>query len=502
MGRGGSRGWRPPFLRVPPTEPAPVRVLVHDNYFHDNLQPTHGGGVFGGGHAGGYGVNVALGGWARIYDNAFDNNRHDVTANGKAGGYDAEQNLILKGGGYHGAWYEHYIHVFDAHGTDNCDTTSDSAWNCGDAGRIFLILENAFQYTKTTDIKFRGKPKGYATISGNVFALGDQDLAISGNDNVFIGHNTYGKDGFGEYQVCDFDGDGIDDLFQATGVSWWFSGQARFQWTDLRASQVTADQLRLGYFSGGPRCDVLVETPMGSGQWSISVGGVGDPATRPLGNFGHPLSEVRFGRFDPTIRDHRPGVTRQTTHAFWRDPQGRWWITPLTKPAWQVVGSSSFQLSDLAFGDFNGDGVTDVLAVEQGRWSISDAARGQWQTLNTQLSDPVGGLLIANMDNDDNIDDVLKLDREVHDVTVNGIQLETVKLTWWRSRNGVEPWKAWSTYQYQYQLNDPEMTRAAYGFAGRFGPAVGQGATMVIDPGRVGRFLAGPAIRWNSEYPY
>ncbi len=492
----------PHFSEIPPTEPAPIRVLVHDSYFHDNLQPTHDGGVLGGGHAGGYGVNVAQGGWARVYNNAFDNNRHDVTANGKAGGYDAEQNLIQKGGGFHNAWYETYIHVFDAHGTDNCDTTSNSAWNCGDAGRIFLILENAFQYTKTTDIKFRGKPKGYATISGNVFALGDQGSAVSGNDNVFVGANTYSKDGFGQYQVCDFDGDGIDDLFLATGVSWWFSGQARFPWTHLQATHVTADQLRLGYFTGGQRCDVLVETPVGSGHWSISVGGVGNPADHPLGNFGHPLSEVRFGRFDPTIRDHRPGVTRQTTHGFWRDPQGQWWITLLTKPAWQMIGSSSFPLSDLAFGDFTGDGVTDVLAVEQGRWSISDAARGQWRTLNTQLGEPVAGLVIANMDADDNIDDVLKLVREAEDIKLNGIPFEAVKLTWWRSKNGVEPWKVWSTYRYQYSLVDPEITRPAFGFAGRFGPAVGQGATMVIDQTRVGHFFAGPAIRWSSEYPY
>lgn len=496
----------PHFSEIPPTETAPILVLVHDNYIHDNKHPTQGGplgGILGGGHAGGYGVNVALGGWAKIYNNTLDNNRHDITANGKAGGYDAEQNLVLKGGGYHGAWYEQYIHVFDAHGTDNCDTPSSSAWNCGDAGRTFHIIENAFQYTKTTDIKFRGKPKGYATISGNVFALGDQDSAVDGNDNVYVQDNTYGQDGYGQYQVCDFDGDGIDDLFLSTGVSWWFSGQARFPWTHLRASRFTGNQIRLGYFDGDERCDVLVESPAASGLWFISSGGTTDPMATSLGNFGHPLGEVRFGRFDPNIRDHRPGVTRQTTYAFWRSPGKQWWITRLTKPAWTMIGGSGFPLTDLAFGDFTGDGVTDVLAVEQGHWAISDAGRGQWRNLNLQLSDPVSGLVIANMDSDDNIDDILKLDREVHDVKVNAlVTLETVKLTWWRSKNGVEPWKVWSTYSYTYSLNDPESVPVAYGFAGRFGPAAGHGAAMVIDQTRYGQFFADPNTRWSSEFPF
>jgi hypothetical protein len=50
-------------------------------------------------------------------------------------------------------------------------------------------------------------------------------------------------------------------------------------------------------------------------------------------NFIHPLSEVQFGRFDPRARDHRPGVTRKTTHAFWRSPDGTWYVTPLDRLA-------------------------------------------------------------------------------------------------------------------------------------------------------------------------
>ncbi len=392
------------FTDIPDHEPDPILALVHDNYLHDNKQPTHGGTLGIGGHAGGYGVNTGQGGWARIFNNTLDNNRHDVTASAKAGGYEAEHNLILKGGGYHGAWYEKYIHVFDVHGTDHCDTPSSSAFNCGDAGRSFLFKENVFQYKKTTDIKICGKPRGLATITGNVFARSDQDAAIDLQtpDNVMIvGNNQFNIDQFGAYDVCDFDGDGFDDLFLATGVSWWFSGQGRFPWTFLRADQSKRENLRFGYFDNDNRCDVLMELPSDSGQWFISSGGMTDPFATPLGNFGHPLNEVGFGRFDPTVRDHRIGVTLPTTHAFWRRADGQWFVTPLTHPEWKPVQSSSFPLSQLRFGSFTGDGETDVLAVENGHWSISKAGAAPWVTLNPTLSDPVENLYIANMDADD-----------------------------------------------------------------------------------------------------
>jgi hypothetical protein len=36
-------------------------------------------------------------------------------------------------------------------------------------------------------------------------------------------------DTFGEYfSQCDFDGDGIDDLFLATGETWWYSSSGKF----------------------------------------------------------------------------------------------------------------------------------------------------------------------------------------------------------------------------------------------------------------------------------
>src|SRR5262249_27431741 len=146
------------------------------------------------------------------------------------------------------------------------------------------------------------------------------------------------------------------------------------------------------------RCDVVKDA--GEGNWILASGAVDD--WKPFGHFLAPLNEVRFGRFDPDNRDYRRGI-RAPTDAFWRNAEGLWLVTPLSQPrGWTLVGSSGFPLSDLRFGDFTGDGVTDVLSNEGDRsyWAFSDAARGVWSNLNPALNDPVknANIFIANMD--------------------------------------------------------------------------------------------------------
>ncbi|MDC8451113.1 MAG: hypothetical protein LV473_22595 [Nitrospira sp.] len=230
---------------------------------------------------------------------------------------------------------------------------------------------------------------------------------------------------------------------------------------------------------------------------------------KELGTFGHRLSEVPFGRFDPNQRDNRPGVKKPDTHAFWRNPDGQWFVTPLSRPDWQLVGSSSTPFSELRFGDFNGDGVTDVLASIGGHWSVSDSAREGWRTLNSSLNDPVGdtGIFVANLDQDDNMDDILKL--EVKNVTQGEPGIEptelTFEVTWWRSKNGTELWSVWSTSTAQFPNHNPDFEIPTHGFVGRFGGA-GAFATLMIDENRLGHFQSvgqgDSLIRWKSLFPY
>ena len=252
----------------------PEQVVVRGNYIHNN---QHEG-------AEGYGVAMGLGATALIVENVFDSNRHSVEASGKSDGYDAERNLVLKGGGYHKLGF--HTHVFDVHGDDNCGlrgAVNDSAWNCGRAGGWVAIKDNAFQYLSNTAVRIRGTPQVGGWVLHNVFAhsrLEETTLnsgafeATTGKKNISLGKgltaNVLGYDSYGKYGICDFDGDGKDDLFLATGVSWWYSSSGEFQWTFLKQATERIDQVRLGYINGDNRCDVLAAN---GNSWEVAYGG-------------------------------------------------------------------------------------------------------------------------------------------------------------------------------------------------------------------------------------
>jgi hypothetical protein len=567
------------------------QIRIHGNFFHHNQFPSQSfpkedweKGTEGNdfwvdpitrkrypiphAHANGYGIDVDDGAFARIYENVFDHNRHAIAASGKAGGYIAERNLVLKGGGYHGASYEMYTHIFDVHGT-GCYWSPNL---CGDAGIKFEYRANAFQYRNSNAIKIRGKPAEQVLFYENVFPHRDlitrfpslppgvgppqeRDAAIelnaAGWGKAQWSGNTVNSDSFGQYGVCDFDGDGIDDIFLATGATWWYSSFGEFHWTYLnartervdpepvRSGQARLNQLRLGYFDGDLRCDVL--TADAKGQWGYYSGGTGAWQRLGPGAFDHPhmgtpkLKDVQFGRFGARKDEQRPTPRIRTTHALWRpekvagrdgklraNTEGQWFVTPLSHVDWQPAQSSSFPMNQLRFGDFTGNGNTDVLAVvntkDGPRWHISESAMGSWFKINDKLGDPVGPLFIANMDADDNIDDILRLERKEQQILINGLKGHRITLTWKRSKNGsARSWELWKSHVFEFVdsqqvvvspgFPSPKVVFPPLGFAGRFGAAPG-GGTLVIGKERFGHFhgkaeeAAGRPTDWMSVFPY
>ena len=494
-------GWGGAAIKIVDTDPKgdgpggrisrPDQVRIFGNYIHHNQHPNEG--VLDG-EAAGYGVDLSRGAWAHISNNVFDFNRHAITASGDSGGYTASHNLVLKGGGIHGRTFNFYTHQFDVHGDDNCGVASiasDSLKNCGHAGFEIVYESNAFQYRKDNAIKIRGKPRTRGFIANNVFPhdgfeddWGDDAVALYTKKNMAFSGNKIEFDSFGKYGVCDFDADGFDDLFLATGASWWYSSAGEFPWSYMSAKTDRLDQLRLGYIDNDLRCDVITQS---GGQLLYSSGGFSN--WQSLGQLDIPFKEVAFGRFDPTQTDTRPGATRRTTHAFWQRSDSQWFVVQLASlsqsgpPPWKEVASSGKKLQ---FGDFTGDGVTDVLAVVSGRWAISESAQKGWQQLNSELGDDVGSLKIANVDTDDNIDDIFKLERKSRTIRFEGQQYERTTLIWWRSKNGRDRWSKYSEYSFTFPAT-PEYVSPRVGFVGRFGAEPG-GGTLVISPDRTGLF--------------
>src|SRR4029078_5491526 len=121
-----------------------------------------------------------------------------------------------------------------------------------------------------------GAPRVSAYIDHNVFAHDDLGDAIALNDStrVTVGPNRPVYDSYARYGVCDFDGDGKDDLFLATGANFWYSSGGKMPWTYLKEATETLDQVLLGDFHGGGRCDVFAVNRYAR-TWEISSGGSG-----------------------------------------------------------------------------------------------------------------------------------------------------------------------------------------------------------------------------------
>ena len=296
------------------------------------------------------------------------------------------------------------------HGTENCGVISgDSSWNCGPAGDLYLITGNSFQYVAGYAFKLRGLPSESAQVFDNVFTHGGPCDALSATvptgdglmdvcdgyttsppigDHFQVGNNTFDHDTFARYGVCDFDGDGYDDLFLPTGRTWWFSSAGKFQWTYLNSQPDDLGAVGLGDFNHDGKCDVLRVNPT-QHTWEISSGGTSGWTTLP-GTHTSDFSQLRFYDFNG---DGYPDV-------FERGPNGEWTAYYSPDMAPHPMGGSGFDISKLYFGDFDGDHVTDILSVSGGHWAWSRSGTQPWALRNGAYDDGdlTSDIVIGNFD--------------------------------------------------------------------------------------------------------
>jgi hypothetical protein len=301
-------------------------VWVHDNYIHHNQHPSAENCISGSGHAGGYGVEAADGGYVKIERNVFDWNRHSIAGDGKYGtGYVARDNLILQNGGVHfkcvdpdsSLWvfvanpfagigyvveqmldpdHIYHTHAIDMHGTNSDCGTFSGDHNCGPAGEYMDISYNTILYTQGNGIHLRGTPSVGMFVRGNVFAHSEHDgslltpgAMVQNELGLYDQGNTLGLNTFNERKSCDFDGDGVGDPMIATGVAWWYASSALGgRWVFLKRSPKRLADLVLRDVDGHGRCDVsetvLVPVPNMVGLDRISGAGVLGHVGLLLGN--------------------------------------------------------------------------------------------------------------------------------------------------------------------------------------------------------------------------
>jgi hypothetical protein len=129
----------------------------------------------------------------------------------------------------------------------------------------------------------------------------------------------------------------------------------------------------------------------------VSWGGISDWEVLNTLPKGASVAELAIGDFDG---DGRSDI-------FFADGKN-WYVSsggsgPFNPPA----NTSSFRVSDLRFGHFSicGRGTeTDVFGIVSGKWQVSCGARAEWKALPVSLTTSLNGLVVADFDGDGNAD--------------------------------------------------------------------------------------------------
>jgi hypothetical protein len=106
---------------------------------------------------------------------------------------------------------------------------------------------------------------------------------VSQNESgLYLAGNQVGVDSLAEVSRCDFDGDGVNDRFLATGQTWWYASGESGPWVYLNTSNKRRHDVTLGYYDNDRRCDVFANgliSSGGTGAWKPLI-------TAPRGTIG------------------------------------------------------------------------------------------------------------------------------------------------------------------------------------------------------------------------
>ena len=433
------------------------QINVSNNFIHDNVMCGLG-----------YGVVVGKAGYAYVSRNLFDDNRHAVSDDGCISvgnecngdtGYIAELNLVLAEGAEcpssNSVWsalgiFDYYNQHFDVHGLgSSCGSVS----HCGGAaGQLFEIRNNAIRGDQTYDqvlwwgktrpaFELRGTPTQAANFHDNAVAHDNQGDAISTPagwpSDLHVSNIQYNVDTSYQLAVGDFDGDGCTDVFQATGAVWVYSPCGRREWRYLNDSSIKLSGLAFGDFDGDGKTDVFSQE---GSQWLVSYGGTGPWTPLPAGS-NIPMSGYGFADFDG---DGKTDIMESNG--------AEWFYSSGGSTAWQHLNFSNLAVKDLRFGHFNPKTPkkADIFAIVNGQWSVSFGGISKWEKLNDKIWDNINDLVFGDF-NGDGITDIAT------DFGATAKQMAQIELhpldppppqpiTWYVSWSGRGPWMVLNTW--------------------------------------------------------
>jgi hypothetical protein len=394
-------------------------VRIARNFIHHNRKQERG-----------YGVEAHQGGFPLVEGNTFVSNRHSIAADGrKCTSYLAWYNLALYDSPLqHNLWY---THDFDVHGSGTLRLQNYISMYInlsygygGQAGQYFEIARNTFLATNRQNFDLRGEPVILAELHDNVSLETLEDaIACSYCDGGINKLRVYDNNQFSvpnpvlKLGVGDFDGDGKDDLFLATGAAWFYSSSGKTEWRFLNAQRDKISALRFGDFDGDGRTDVFTQHGR---DWVVSWAGASK--WEKINESNEALSDFAVGDFDG---DHRADIFYADGH--------EWFVSFGGVGMFTHFALAAHRVSDLRFGDFNGDGKTDVFGVVGNDWKVVYGGTQYWSQLRSRLTDAVTYLTVADFDGDGRAD-VAKL---------RYVQLGNGSDSGWHwdvSRNGVGDW--------------------------------------------------------------